>query len=364
MDGLNQHEPIRVWVVGCSTGQEAYSLAMAFTESAEPRHVGAASTVRHRPECERDRNARRGSVFKGHRPGRLVGTFTSLFLQSEDGYRISKTIRDLCVFSRHNVLTDPPFSRIDLISCRNLLIYLEPVLQRVSMPILHYALKPNGHLWLGGSERSARTVSCSSAGLEAQDLYQDAEATAALSHARRVAPNHSRPPSFLTCFAIRSIGGHLHREADRDPVEPSSPRPACSSPTDLEILQYRGDTGAYLRLRREGEPEPAEDAPRRTAGAGPRGRHSAGKARAPVRSEDVRVKTQWRLPQWPSKWFRFKGRGAEGWGLSDPVRDPAAGGSTDACRVRRQSLMPNPSRLRAVTISSKSWPPLASTCNV
>lgn len=70
----------------------------------------------------------------------------------DGSYRISKAIRDVCVFSRHNVLADPPFSRIDLISCRNLLIYLEPVLQQNILPTLHYALKPAGCLWLGGSE--------------------------------------------------------------------------------------------------------------------------------------------------------------------------------------------------------------------
>jgi two-component system CheB/CheR fusion protein len=67
-------------------------------------------------------------------------------------YRISKAIRDACAFSRHNVLADPLFSRIDLICCRNLLIYLEPVLQQTIVPTLHYALKAAGCLWLGGSE--------------------------------------------------------------------------------------------------------------------------------------------------------------------------------------------------------------------
>src|SRR5260370_4030290 len=74
------------------------------------------------------------------------------FTESEGGDRISKPLRDMVVFARQNVIADPPFSRLDLISCRNLLIYLEPVLQRHVLPILHYALKPTGVLWLGTSE--------------------------------------------------------------------------------------------------------------------------------------------------------------------------------------------------------------------
>jgi two-component system, chemotaxis family, CheB/CheR fusion protein len=74
------------------------------------------------------------------------------FTEAEGGYRIGKLIRDMVVFARQNVLADPPFSRLDLICCRNLLIYLEPVLQKQVLPALHYALKPAGVLWLGSSE--------------------------------------------------------------------------------------------------------------------------------------------------------------------------------------------------------------------
>src|SRR5258708_35492197 len=74
------------------------------------------------------------------------------FVKVEGGYRINKTIRDICVFARHNLLQDAPFSRIDVISCRNVLIYLGPILQKRIMPIFHYALKQRGFLILGGAE--------------------------------------------------------------------------------------------------------------------------------------------------------------------------------------------------------------------
>src|SRR5262249_44952664 len=79
------------------------------------------------------------------------------FSVAEGGYRISKPLRDMCVFARQNVIADPPFSRMDLISCRNLLIYIEPVLQKQVLPLLHYALNPAGVLWLGHSETISAT---------------------------------------------------------------------------------------------------------------------------------------------------------------------------------------------------------------
>src|SRR4029079_1051475 len=74
------------------------------------------------------------------------------FVEADGSYRVAKQIRDMCVFARQNALSDPPFSRLDLVACRNLLISLEPALQQRLIPLLHYALRPEGFLWLGGSE--------------------------------------------------------------------------------------------------------------------------------------------------------------------------------------------------------------------
>ncbi|MEO8629069.1 MAG: protein-glutamate O-methyltransferase CheR, partial [Betaproteobacteria bacterium] len=151
--GRKRDEPVRIWTLGCSTGEEAYSLAMVFAECAE-----AAGSEVPMQLFATDLNsvcvgkARTGvypaSIELQVSPARLQRFFT----KEEGGYRICKEIRERCIFSRHNVLADPPFSRIDLISCRNLLIYMEPVLQKQIMALLHYALKPDGHLWLGRSE--------------------------------------------------------------------------------------------------------------------------------------------------------------------------------------------------------------------
>jgi two-component system, chemotaxis family, CheB/CheR fusion protein len=151
--GRARHDPARIWTLGCSTGEEAYSLAMVFAECADAAGSDVAMQL-----FATDLNsicvgkARTGvyptSIEQHVSPARLQRFFT----KEEAGYRICKDIRERCIFSRHNVLGDPPFSRVDFISCRNLLIYMEPVLQQQIMALLHYALKPGGHLWLGRSE--------------------------------------------------------------------------------------------------------------------------------------------------------------------------------------------------------------------
>src|SRR5216684_6741383 len=153
-------EPVRVWVPGCSTGEETYSQAMALLEFLGGRSadipiqlfgtdLGPGSIEKARAGIYPE------SIAADVSPERL----RRFFVKVESGYRINKTIRDMCVFARQNLLQDPPFSRIDVISCRNVLIYLGPVLQKRVMPIFHYALRPRGFLMLGSSEGIMGTAS-------------------------------------------------------------------------------------------------------------------------------------------------------------------------------------------------------------
>lgn len=149
----NRHDQVRVWTLGCSTGEEAYSIAMAFTEylEASGRRLGMQvfATDLNAASIEK---ARAGIYAKGIQQDVSPERLRRFFVEVDGGYRIAKPIRDMCVFARQNMLADPPFSRIDLITCRNVLIYLEPVLQQKLIPILHYSLRSRGFLWLGGSE--------------------------------------------------------------------------------------------------------------------------------------------------------------------------------------------------------------------
>ncbi len=144
---------IRVWIAGCSTGEEAYSLAILLLERMEA--IKASFTVQLFATDIDSRaiaTARAGrypaSIAADLSPERLARFFAA------DGgsYRIHKSIRDLLVFSEQDVIKDPPFSKLDLISCRNLLIYLGAELQKKLLPLFHFALKPDGWLFLGTSE--------------------------------------------------------------------------------------------------------------------------------------------------------------------------------------------------------------------
>ncbi|MFA5293433.1 MAG: chemotaxis protein CheB [Phycisphaerae bacterium] len=146
-------QEIRIWVPGCSSGEEAYSIAMCFIEamgskrSLIPVRIFATDVS----ESNIDK-ARRGSydksILRDFTPERLKRFFT----KTGGSYKISKMLREMCVFSKQNVFSDPPFSNLDLISCRNLLIYMQPVLQKRIFNNFHYGLRPGGFLVLGTSE--------------------------------------------------------------------------------------------------------------------------------------------------------------------------------------------------------------------
>ena len=145
---------VRVWCVGCCTGEEAYSIAMLLQEHLEA--TGSTATVQVFAtdiDARAIAMARQGlfpaSLATELSPARLARFFT---VEPGGGYRVSKHLRELIIFSEQDVIIDPPFSKIDLIACRNLLIYFSSELQRRLIPLFHYALNPGGVLFLGTSE--------------------------------------------------------------------------------------------------------------------------------------------------------------------------------------------------------------------
>ena len=152
-------DEVRAWVAPCSTGEEAYSLAMlmadqgALMEKAPVFQIFASDIDDEAIDSARSGNYP-ASIITDVTPGRL----RQYFNKQEDRYRIRKSLRDHILFASHNLLRDPPFSRLDLISCRNLLIYLNRDVQVRLLQMFHFALKPGGYLFLGSSE-SADSVS-------------------------------------------------------------------------------------------------------------------------------------------------------------------------------------------------------------
>lgn len=146
---------LRAWVPGCSTGEEAFTLAICFSECAAKLQPDRRLTLQvFASDLDRDaiNKARQGLYPEGIVADVPPDLLSRYFTKEENGYRVSKEIREQVVFAQQNVIMDPPFTKLDLLSCRNLLIYMEPVLQRRLIPLFHFCLKPGGLLLLGNSE--------------------------------------------------------------------------------------------------------------------------------------------------------------------------------------------------------------------
>jgi two-component system CheB/CheR fusion protein len=146
-------EPLRIWVPGCASGEEVYSIAIVLeeylAEHAAANRIQIFGTDLSESAIEK---ARTGFYTDSIADEVSAARLQRFFVKLDDHYQIAKPIRDLCVFARHDVTRDPPFSRLDLVSCRNLLIYFDQQLQRQIIPLFHYALNPNGFLVLGVAE--------------------------------------------------------------------------------------------------------------------------------------------------------------------------------------------------------------------
>ncbi|MDB5157456.1 MAG: chemotaxis protein CheR, partial [Mucilaginibacter sp.] len=146
-------EPLRIWIAGCATGEEAYSVAICLQEQLGDKATAIKIQIFATDISETAIAKARSGIYRttelvGVSPSRLQQFFTKL----DGSYQVNKTIRDMCVFAHHNLLKDPPFSKIDLVSCRNVMIYLEPVLQKRALTTFNYSLNEGGYLMLGKSE--------------------------------------------------------------------------------------------------------------------------------------------------------------------------------------------------------------------
>ena len=190
----NDCQSIRIWSAGCSTGEEAYSLAMLLLEGAVhckiPPELQIFASDLHAPSLLR---AREGFYPGDIEPEVSAERLQRFFIKEEGGYRIRKEVRDLVVFAPHNVLSDPPFSKVDLIVCRNLLIYLQREVQRDIIDLFHYALQPEGFLLLGSSET-----------VEGSDLFRTVDKNHCLFQKKNVPAPEPRLPVFPVVQPWRS----------------------------------------------------------------------------------------------------------------------------------------------------------------
>jgi len=250
---LRTHAPgeaLRVWVAGCSTGEEVYSLAICLVESCEAHSVTFPLQIfGTNIDDVAIKHARTGSYLpsavEGVSPERL-----QRFFQHVDGrYQVHKSVRDVCVFARHNVCSDPPFSRVDLLSCRNLLIYLGPAMQKKVMHTFHYALKPGGFLLLGSSETVGADSPLFAPVDKKQKVYTKKASTVRPPFDRTMPRTREEHHTRSKEKSMRHEGdaneGNTQQEADALLLAHYVPASVVIDQT-MEVQHFRGDTSPYL----------------------------------------------------------------------------------------------------------------------
>ncbi len=245
LDDKPESTPIRVWVPGCSTGEEAYSIAIVLAEYLGGRMGKLPVQIFATDLSEQAIEQARAGVYAGAtlaevRPERLA----HYFVKANGGYQVTQAIRDMCTFARQDLSKDPPFSRIDLISCRNVLIYLEPVLQKKILATFHYALNNHGILLLGKSETLSAFPDLFMPVEKKEKFYRK---KAAPHNLHVMAPAAGADQAGLPAKPVRPAlpAADFQREADRI-VWSRFAHAGVIVDENLLIHHFRGDTSPYL----------------------------------------------------------------------------------------------------------------------
>ncbi len=240
---------IRIWVPGCSSGEEVYSLAITLFEflgrNAQSKSIQIFATDISEAVLAK---ARAGLYPESAMTGVSAERLRRFFRKMDGNYQIAKFIRDCCVFARQNIIEDPPFSKLDLISCRNVLIYLGPVLQKKVMPIFHYALKPSGSLVLGGSETIGLFSELFTLVDKKNKIYTKRENFTPPEPGFLGQPAVAEPvelPQPKPAPELESSWLDLHRLVDRVLLSEYAPGGVVIN-SNMEVLHFRGKTSAFL----------------------------------------------------------------------------------------------------------------------
>ncbi len=244
---------LRIWSVACSSGEEVYSLAITLLEYLGPKasnfHIQIFGTdVNEKGIAKARAGVYTQRAMKNVSPERIEKFFTKI----PAGYRVHKSIRDLCVFARQDVIKDPPFSNLDLISCRNFLIYVKPELQDKILSTLHYALSPSGFLLLGNAESAASYPQMFAPISKKSKIYSkkvdNLRQHRTFKTSRGPIEESALPEAKAQPISRASQNeAELQQLADRIVLKECAP-PGVIVNDALEILQFRGRTGLYLEV--------------------------------------------------------------------------------------------------------------------
>ncbi|RIL07174.1 MAG: chemotaxis protein CheR [Proteobacteria bacterium] len=290
--------PIRIWVSGCASGEEAYSVAISLLDflgdraSAVPIQIFATDVSD--AAIDHARNGLYPAAIENDVPADLLRRF---FTRSDGSYRVAKAVRDVCVFARQDLTRDPPFSHLDLVLCRNVLIYMTPPLQRRLLGLFHYALNPTGFLVLGHAETVGPHADLFRIAHKRNRVYVKKSIAAPPPPRFAIeAPAAPAAPARLPRSRAAQRPDSIQGDADRILLARYAPAGVIVD-ADFQIVHFRGQTGPYL------EPPPGEPSlavlkmARDGLFAGLRSAlQAARKTLQPVRREGIRVKTDgsWR----------------------------------------------------------------------
>jgi two-component system CheB/CheR fusion protein len=247
-EGKGPDDTVRVWVPGCSTGEEAYSIAIALRDRMPKGHAAPKLQIFATDIDEQALQIARTGRFPAAIAGDVPQRRLEQYFTREDGtYRISSELREMCLFSTHNLLRDAPFSRLELVSCRNLLIYLTPELQNRLIPLFHYALNESGYLFLGSSENVTRHARLFSTVDKAHRIFRHRpQLERRLPEFPLTAPD-SLPRDLSTAQRREASGEPVQTLAERQILERYAPAFVVIN-AEGDVLHGSGRTGKYLEL--------------------------------------------------------------------------------------------------------------------
>jgi len=245
--------PIRIWTPGCASGEEAYSVAIALLEFLGDKAHQIPIQFFGTDVSETSITKARSGIYPENIQSDVsADRLRRFFTKAESGYRISKSIRDVCIFAQHNVLNDPPFSQMDLICCRNVLIYLEPILQNKVISLFHYALRLGGFLMLGTSEGLGTATNMFATEDRAYKIFSKKSSAVRQVVSFSLNPHQDRGeygsvrvPSKQPDTTWNYL--EAQKEFDRRLLSQYAPATVFIN-EDLEIIHTRGQVSRYLKL--------------------------------------------------------------------------------------------------------------------
>lgn len=241
-------DTLRIWVAGCSTGQEVYSIAICLLEyfngnlDRKPIQIFGSDLSE-----EAVSKARTGKYKKIETEEVSPERLKKFFNKIDSSYQVKEEVREICIFAKHNFLKDPPFGKMDFISCRNVFIYMQPYLQKKALHTFHYSLKKNGYLLLGKSENISNVP----------ELFSTIEKTHKIFMKKDKAGKFMQVTSRRNEENFQSFGGSAKNENVRTNFQRTADEMILSKYTPagvvideaMDIVHFRGSTGAYLEFQ-------------------------------------------------------------------------------------------------------------------